>query len=290
MLKLFDASVKPILTFGSDIWGLNSAAQDKIDVFHRTFLKHLLCVKTSTCNSFVYGETGCFPLSIDLSAFTYRFFHRLINLPKTTLAKYVFDEMMRLSNLGFNSWVTKVHQSLTEIGLNDSLSLPDGKFKILCYSKLREKYICDWHASLDTEFSKTYTLFKINFSFETYLREIKIFKHRRAVAQLRCSSHHLKIETERWAKVSKVRGLRLCPTCRVLEDEKHFVSDCILNRTERATLNNYIFSVIFNNSVSQFNNFRSNYFMNLLTTTDCNILIAFGSFCYNSFKKRGKAY
>ena len=143
MLKLFDATVKPILTFGSDIWGLNSVAQDKIDVFHRAFLKHLLCVKTSTCNSFVYGETGCFPLSIDLSAFTYRFFHRLINLPKTTLAKYVFDEMMRLSNLGFNSWVTKVHQSLTEIGLNDSLSLPVGKFKILCYSKLREKYICD---------------------------------------------------------------------------------------------------------------------------------------------------
>ena len=103
MLKLFNSSVKPILTFGSDIWGIYNTAHNTIDIFHRTFLKHILCVKSSTCNSFVYGETGELPISIDLSVFAIRYYHRLYNMPKGSLVKLAFDEMVVLSGLGFST-------------------------------------------------------------------------------------------------------------------------------------------------------------------------------------------
>ena len=288
MLNLFEASVKPILVYGSDNWGLNANAHEKIDVFQRKYLKNILCVKSSTFDSFVYGETGCMPLSLDLSAFALRFYHRLYNMSHGSLVKLIFDEMVRMSELGFSSWVTEIQACLIINKLNDSLALQPNKFKDIVTSTLHHKYLNSWHEKMSSPIARTFTLYKTEFRFAEYLSAVKIFNHRKAVAQLRCSSHHLAIETGRWSGTKLVH--RICPKCRSLENEIHFVCDCHINRKQRAELSNYIFSVICNNSAERFNNFRENLFLNLMSTSDESLLRSFARFCYSSFQLRKKLF
>ena len=61
-------------------------------------------------------------------------------------------------------------------------------------------------------------------------RNIK--EHERlAVTKYRLSSHNLAIETGRWSR--KQREERICPECRVMQDESHALAHCRLNEDVR---------------------------------------------------------
>ena len=53
---LFDHLILPILLYGSEIWGHEDIKQ--IEVFHRKFLRSVLCVGSCTPDCMIYGETG----------------------------------------------------------------------------------------------------------------------------------------------------------------------------------------------------------------------------------------
>ena len=53
-------------------------------------------------------------------------------------------------------------------------------------------------------------------------------KFRIALARLRASSHRLEIEAGRWARPHIPVGERKCGICNQLEDEYHFVLECLL--------------------------------------------------------------
>ena len=62
--ELFDKFLKPILLYGSEVWGFVT-----LDILGRTIskiLKFILNMKSSTPNVIVYGESGVFPLYIDI--------------------------------------------------------------------------------------------------------------------------------------------------------------------------------------------------------------------------------
>ena len=283
-LKLFESRVKPILVYGSDNWGLNKTAHETIDLFQRRFLKYVLCVKSSTSNSFIYGETGCLPISLDLSTFALTYFHRLYNMPKGSLVKHVFDEMMRISDLGFSSSVTQAKKKLLSLDLWDSVCLPAGKFADKVKSVLKEQFLLSWHATLSASVARVYVQFKSELIFEDYLTVVKIFRHRVALSRLRCSSHHLSVETGRWS--NKKLQDRICPSCRVLDDEEHFVRDCRINSAQRADLSTFIFANICEYSSLAFSNFRENMFLNLLSASNEALMKSFARFCYSSFQSR----
>ena len=62
-IMFFNSMIRPILSYGCEVWGLNKA--DSIETFHLEFLKSILRVKTSTTNIYVYGELGEYPLYIE---------------------------------------------------------------------------------------------------------------------------------------------------------------------------------------------------------------------------------
>jgi len=80
-------------------------------------------------------------------------------------------------------------------------------------------------------------------NFESYLR-INNFENRRAITQLRTSSHKLEIETGRWNKIP--RNQRICKNCILnkIEDENHLLFECQMYTTERNELYNTIKSKI----------------------------------------------
>ena len=76
-LELFDAMVLPIITYGCEIWGYR--VYKVIEVVHLTFLKHILGVRKTTCNSMVYGELGKYPVITHIKSRILGYWLRLIN-------------------------------------------------------------------------------------------------------------------------------------------------------------------------------------------------------------------
>lgn len=89
-IELFGKMVKPILLYGAEIWGFGNL--DIIERVQLKFLKHILKLKKFTPNYFVYGETGCMPLSLDIEGKIVSFWSKLCinvgNVNKLSLLVY----------------------------------------------------------------------------------------------------------------------------------------------------------------------------------------------------------
>jgi hypothetical protein len=59
--QLFNALVKPVLSYGCEVW-LDHMACEELEVVHRAFLKSSLGVNTTTSSYVVLVEFGRFPL------------------------------------------------------------------------------------------------------------------------------------------------------------------------------------------------------------------------------------
>ena len=83
-IELFEKMVQPILLYGSEVWGFAN-----LDVLERVVLKYLkliLNMKTSTPNFIVYGETGVYPIYIDIYCRMISFWATLVSGPLTKLS------------------------------------------------------------------------------------------------------------------------------------------------------------------------------------------------------------
>ena len=58
MFHIFDSLIKPILTYGSDVWGIDKKAQANADKVFLNYARSVLKVNPSTSNVMVYGECG----------------------------------------------------------------------------------------------------------------------------------------------------------------------------------------------------------------------------------------
>jgi hypothetical protein len=74
--QLFDALVKPVLSYGCEVWS-DHMAREQLEVVHQAFLKSSLGVNTTTSSYVVLVEFGRFPLEIFWWQQTMRFFSRV---------------------------------------------------------------------------------------------------------------------------------------------------------------------------------------------------------------------
>ena len=100
MFNLFDALIKPILTYGSDVWGFRSTLWGTVDKVFLQFSRCILHVKGTTSNIITVGECGRLPPSTSCQISALRYINRLYHMPDNELAKKVF--------WSWYSWITKV--------------------------------------------------------------------------------------------------------------------------------------------------------------------------------------
>ena len=286
MFYLFDSMIKPILTYGSDVWGINKAGREAVDKVFLHFVRCTLGVKATTSNYIVYGESGTVPPSVYCTISALSFANRLHCMNPNRIVKQVYDELSNLDNLGYSTWVTKINKLantyLVNFGIEQKL------FKIKCKESVIGKFIDDWHANI-ADISKnpvlrTYALIKQEFVTEPYLYLVKNPKYRGAITRLRASSHILAIERGRYTRPKTPVSERLCDTCRELEDEQHFVMYCTDNNTIRQEL----FSKITNVDPTFTSLDNEAKFIYLFNNNDAQILTWFGKFLDKSFKIRSE--
>ena len=240
---VFDHTIKPILLYGCEIWGMFNPLSSKFrndiisfdqiyskcpaEKLHQKFCKYILGVHSKTTNIAVLSELGRFPLYFNIIKAMLKFFHRLEN-PGTTfpLLKDSLAESKALHDSKKTSWYTSIKYILQKI----NTSRPVHKHNSEIYSKcLRSFFIQEWEQLLNSYASGklcSYVLFKNNFGCEKYLTIIQNFELRRSLTRLRLSAHTLTIERGRYQGIP--RHNRVCPRCSSgeIEDEIHFLFSC----------------------------------------------------------------
>ena len=97
LLQILDTLVLPILSYACEVWAVNPNVGEAAKVLHRSFLKHLLGVRTCTANEIVLAEFGRFPLQVHFWQQILHYHHRVVALDNSRLVKLAMVDGCTLS-------------------------------------------------------------------------------------------------------------------------------------------------------------------------------------------------
>ena len=257
-LQLFDAMVKPILLYGSDVWGGFGHSKKHCENFISKILSkdlspfenlHLRCCKDSlrlpksSSNMGCRAELGRFPLIKDVIMNILKFDMRLQSVNNHDILKLAHVSQQRL---GKNSQNTFTYYQLTNLLAGQLHMTPDTrlsightstqlKYKLKLFgkkisNKLENFYITNIFEPFilmkrKNELDKLhlYSQVKVDFRFEDYLNIGKV----ESFTRFRLSAHWLPIERGRYKKPIIPRDERLCYFCNTeVGNEFHALMKC----------------------------------------------------------------
>ena len=281
---MFDYLARPILTYGSEVWGASMSGLQELD---RVFLQYMRCVlrvKATTSNLAVYGECGRFSPTLSCHVSLLSFFNRLHHMPDSQLVKQVYKHLNRLHEQGFTNWTTKALDLANTYDIDIKCTKPC--FRDVCKYEIKEHFINEWRMSIQNTtlnpILRTYNVLKTIFGTEPYPRSVKDIKYRVAISKLRVSSHALEIERGRYTSPMTPVNERLCHACQKVEVEFHFMMECKSNSDLRQTFINKLTTGCPNFAdLSQ-----REQFVYMFTNEDNMSLTWLGKFIYKSFQRR----
>jgi hypothetical protein len=247
---LFDSTVKPVLLYGAEVWGLNNPpsrqrknkefvleqhfTSQKIEDLNIKMCRHFLGLHKRSTKLAIYGETGRLPLFVHVLVSAVQYLKRLEKTQENMLLKEALMCNKSLYMKNGNCWYTTLSSVLKEAGLNmDSVcSMSAKKLTSILQSRFSQYWKESVHGNEGTEQPlnlgklSSYKKFKTTNGFEPYLDLIKNTKSRSCMARFRTSAHMLNIEMGRYQRVP--RENRKCTKCEknVVEDETHFLVTC----------------------------------------------------------------
>ena len=244
-LKLYDAIIKPILLYGSEVWEpfLNQNEkkwdQNDIEKTYLQFLKQILGVNRSTTTSMIRGELNRHSLQEEIlrrNINYVKYIHEKTNNPFVQQA--LNYEMKRSStNSTFLSSIDRHSEEVYNI-TNTFYPYANPYENITDFTREEQRAVTyeifhnKWKSSIqESSKTDTYQMFKPDMKFEPYLYHNNR-KERVMMTKLRVSDHKLMIEVGRHHRPILPRPDRKCPMCNeFVEDEVHFLTKCCLYGT-----------------------------------------------------------
>ena len=245
-LKLFDAKIKPILSYASELWGMSDLIE--IERVHLYALKRFLNVSLHCSNKRIYAETGRYPLSIEHKLHCVKYWLKIKHFDNKRIVKQAYECLFNLTTKGNCNWVSSIRDLLCsngygivwitgEVGNTQCFlrafkqTLIDNYFQNWNTRMLSDEH-CSWYYGLKpliaTELYFSHVHLKLN------LRNI-LTKFRLGVSQINC--HRYRFETD--------IILKHCPFCiqTCFEDENHVMFICpVYNDSRKEFLSHLGFS------------------------------------------------
>ena len=278
LLKLIDAHIKPVATYGCPIWLPSTnvikallspeqpltlpkaAGKDTLETTHLKMLKWILGIHCKSNNNFCYGDTGRTPWAISAIPQCISYYLRASQATSgsvNTLLHHTFKEQQQLNLSWYNTWSNIVQISCT--------SKPHLHPTLAARLYATETFVSHWEEELlhQTKMS-FYVAVKDEFKEENYL-QLPNRQHRQSLAKLRSSSHDLRVETGRYKPATDIninqRALKACRFCHsldnlrwlaelpfleepVIESEEHVVTECPGYHNLRSQLTDNVKSLI----------------------------------------------
>ena len=236
-LKLFDNTIVPILTYGSEVWGFGDLSS--IEKVHTDFMKYILKVKQSAPHIMLYGELGRLPLYLIIRKRTIKFWSNLMLGKVSKLPYRLYSIIYKdfIDNTYEYPWISNIKSILDNLGMSyiwTSQNPQNSEWLAnTVLQKSQDQYVQSWFASVN-ESSKcvNYRIYKTEHKFENYLITLPP-KLRNIFVNYRLCNNKLPIETGRWLNIE--RNLRKCTLCNKnnVGDEFHYVFECSAFDLER---------------------------------------------------------
>jgi hypothetical protein len=228
-LKLFDAQVQSIVQYGSEIWGLDKAAQlcEKVHLFA---LKKFLGVELRTPNDLVYGELDRYPITVNFALNSLRYWLKLTQMEESRIPRKAYVMLYNLDERGKKNWASRIRQCLFQFGFG-FVWINQGVGGVKEFLRVFKERMIDcrwqnWHEHVqDSNRFSMYRLFSTSHSVQTYLL-ISVDRHLKCVmTRFRFGVTDLAVHFYRYRNHTH-RDL-LCPLCKEAEEnEVHFVLCC----------------------------------------------------------------
>ena len=290
---VFDHTIKPILTYGSEIWGScmkNSRTTPSLDKIYRDmhaeklhlkYCKYVLGIHSKASNLATVGELGRFPIYNFICESISKFYLHIKGKEPDSLLQQTLQTSKQLHKNGIRSWYSGMDSVLNELKLDE---------ENICSVKLHlnNLYKDTWSKSIEQEAVikqgklRTYALFKPFFQEEIYLEIVKDVQKRKCLTQLRVSAHRLEIESGRYKKKSASERLCKCCNLNAVEDEVHFLCNCSAYQNARQRF----FELIIDKAPSFKTLHDSARFIWLLTCEEEVIINALSDFVFQCFELR----
>ena len=235
-IDLFNKTVKPILLYGCEIWGIGN-----IEILERIqlkFFKQVLSLKKSTPSNMIYGELRIMPLKIDIQTRIISFWSKLIENENEKLTSSVYQIILELHNTRkfLSPWVEFVKHLICSLGFPViwySQSFTNSKWLVKAVNqKLKDVFIQNWISKINIESdSNIYRRFKPSFDQSSYIRILPLQLGKVFMA-FRTRNHRLPVETGRWRGISFKE--RVCQFCSEdVGDKFHTIMVCQKFKAER---------------------------------------------------------
>ena len=143
---------------------------------------------------------------------------------------------------GNKNWAFEIKSLLENIGLahiwwNQNEVIPNDYDLKIISDRIYDIFKQSWYSNINNSNRlASYSTYKEDFEFETYLNSINVTRFRIALTHFRISAHNLAIEKGRHENIAKEN--RLCKYCnmKVIESEYHFLLVCPAYTTIRKTI------------------------------------------------------
>ena len=165
---MFDTLLKPILTYGSEVWG--TANYDVIEKFYLTFIKQSLGVKSSTNTCMIFAETGRYPLSVAIKKSIIKYWLKVIQSEDKKLINIIYIKMKQSKC----SWVSYVKEILHNTGFAEIWEnqevVNEARFVQLFEQRSMDMYMQSCHEDIQlSSRRRLYKELKDNHEMEPYL-------------------------------------------------------------------------------------------------------------------------
>ena len=247
-LELFEKCIHPVLLYGCETWGFQNV--EICSKLQLKFLKISLGLKSSTPTSMVLGETGRYPIELEIKCRLLGFWYRLhqssaSGSKKISCLMYDFVRQQNEITQFYFPWIQFVKDCLNNLGLSfiyDNPVYSLDQFKRIVKQRLRDQFIQSWKNDIATKgICCNYRMYKTDFVFENYLISLPQ-SLQKSLLKLRVCNNRLPVNFSRYHGIP--REQRVCSLCNENEigDDFHYLFICKFNDfviLRNRLLNNY---------------------------------------------------
>ena len=117
LLDLYKKMVIPVMLYGCEVWGHENIGI--LEKLHLKSLKYILHLNRSTMSSQVFGESGCFPIVLDIKVRMIGFWADIVHSSSEKITNKMYKIVYNLYCSGefMSTWISSIKQILENSGL-----------------------------------------------------------------------------------------------------------------------------------------------------------------------------
>ena len=234
--KLFDSLIRPIVTYGSEVWladyiiNLNNIDLLPTEKLQHKFCKSVLGITRNSSNLASRCEMGRNPIVLFAIKLMFKYYERLRTLPTNRLLSKAFQTDQDLHINGYKSWYSCLEKTLRSAGIKGNFNFLDSETvdKLLTrfYMQQTKDNLNNLRLHDDSKLKLYSNVFNFNDNVPDYLKLNLKQTCTSIITKFRLSSHKLNIERGRYSRPKVPREERICKFCNEVESESHFILFC----------------------------------------------------------------